>query len=102
MQSYYYDFDELELIPGSMILAAGVADIEFDYDREGKGVGEIRYAVKGITLYPVEKGGVYLELKSDHPFYKFLIDALTTGSESGRIEWEIREHIESALTYGDE
>lgn len=102
MESYFYDFDELELIPGSMVLASGVADIEYEYSWEGKSVSEIRYKVRDITLYPTAKGGVYRTLKDDHPFYKFLVDALTSKTESERIEWEIKEYIESGLTYGDE
>ena len=81
MNTFTYSFDELELIPGYAVMAAGEADIEYRIAPAEPDVGifdpwATDIDITSIVIQNNKKDVLPLNLSQDHWLYKHIYDAL--------------------------
>jgi hypothetical protein len=81
MNTFTYSFDELELIPGYAVMAAGEADIEYRIAPAEPDVGifdpwATDIDITSIVIQNNKKDVLPLNLSQDHWLYKLIYDAL--------------------------
>jgi hypothetical protein len=80
MNTFTYSFDELELIPGYAVMAAGEADIEYRIAAAEPDVGIFDSWATDIDITSISihsnKNSPSLNLSQDHWLYKLIYDAL--------------------------
>ena len=79
--TFTYSFDELELIPGYAVMAAGEADIEYRIAPAEPDVGifdpwATDIDIMSIVIHNNKKGLSPLNLSQDHWLYNMIRDAL--------------------------
>lgn len=96
MNTFIYEFDELELIPGASLLASGFAVLEYNEEPADPSVGYrggLSWRIKKITLDPYVKDGPYTVIDENNRLYPLFADALYVGKESNRIAEEINTYL---------
>ena len=83
---YNYSFDELELLKGYSVVAAGETDIDYTIADAEPDVGIFEpwvsdLEITSIVVYPYSKNGPALNLSQDHWLYKLIYDALMDDTE---------------------
>lgn len=85
MNTFTYEFDELELLKGYSVLAAGEADIEYKIAPAEPDVGIFEpwvtdIDITSISVHATQKAPA-LNLSQDHWLYKIIYDALMEDSD---------------------